>query len=56
MVWDEANLIVERLNAEEITRANLLVSAISANLGKDGKKAFDGLIKQLNVSVEPYED
>jgi hypothetical protein len=56
MVWDEANLVSERWNSEEITRANLLLSAISANLGKAGKSQFDKNIKQLNISVEPYED
>jgi hypothetical protein len=56
MVWDESNLVVERLNGEEITRANLLRTAISANLGKDGQKSFDKLIKQLNIETQPYED
>lgn len=56
MVWDEANLVVERINADEVTRASLLVAAISANLGKEGQKNFDKLIKKLNIEVVPYED
>lgn len=56
MVWDEANLVAERLNGAEITRANLLQAAISSNLGKAGKASFDKLVKQLNIETKPYED
>lgn len=56
MLWDEANLALERVNHEEIIRANLILLAISANLGKDGKKAFDTQLKSLSFETRPYED
>lgn len=56
MVWDEANLIIERENGRMITEANLIRLAISANLGKDGDRQFQKAIKPLNITVAPYED
>jgi len=55
-VWDEANLVNERLSLAEVTRANLLLVAISANLGKEGHREFNKRIRMMTFEVVPYED
>lgn len=48
MVWEEAQIVVERSNQEEASRATLLNSAVGALLSKDGQKAFKKVLKELN--------
>lgn len=49
MLLDEFCLVIERLNAAEVTRATLLQSAISSVLSKKGGKVFDKTVKNLNI-------
>ncbi len=47
MVWDEARLVVERLNGLESTRAVLLQMAVSSLFSKEGGRAFKMTIERL---------
>lgn len=47
-VVDEAELVVERLNGFEATRAILIQSAMASVHTKEGGKEFKKLIKKLN--------
>lgn len=47
MVWDETNLVVDRLNGQEATRAVLLQMAVSSVLSKEAGKKFDKMIKRM---------
>lgn len=49
MVEDEANLVVERLNGMEITRATLLQQAVHGILSKSARTNFDNQIRSLNI-------
>jgi hypothetical protein len=40
MVWDEARIVVKRLNGLEVTQAVLVQLAIGAALSKEGAKEF----------------
>jgi len=53
MVWDEANLIIERVNAMEVTRGTLMQLAISSILSKKAGKEFEKLMISLNVETKP---
>lgn len=46
-VWDEASLIVERLNGMALTQAILIQKAVSSLLSKEGAKDFTDTIKRL---------
>jgi len=50
MIWDEARLVVERLNGAYATEAILVQSAIASALSKDGAKEFKKTISRLNDS------
>lgn len=55
MLLDEYNLVVERINGLEVTRATLLQLAVSSVLSKKAGKVFDKQIKRLTVETEAYE-
>jgi hypothetical protein len=47
LLWDEAALVIDRVNALEVTRATLVKLAISAALTKEGGKAFRKVASDL---------
>ncbi len=51
MLFDEHNLVVERLNGLEVTRATLTRLAVSAILVKQAGRQFDKIIASLNVET-----
>lgn len=53
MVWDEAALVQERINAQTITEAQLMKLAVEGILSKGSRRQFSKLVKQLNVEVKP---
>jgi len=53
MVYDEANLVTERINTKIITEAELIKLAVLGILSKSARKQFSKLIKQINVVVKP---
>lgn len=55
MLLDEHNLVVERLNGLEVTRATLLQLAVSSILSKKAGKEFDKNIATLNIETFAYE-
>lgn len=48
MVWDEAQIVVDRLNGMETTRAIMTQMAVASLLSAKGGKEFRKLIKGLN--------
>lgn len=46
-IWDECQLIVERINNEKVTEAILIQSAVASLLSKEGGKQFSKLVKRL---------
>lgn len=46
-VWDESNLVAQRFNNQEATKAILLEMAVSSVLSKEGGKEFDKMIKRM---------
>ena len=48
MLWDEAALVVERLNTAEVTRAALLQMAVSSMFSKEAAKEFKKVTKSLS--------
>lgn len=48
MVWDESQLVVERLNRDHATSATLMQLAVVSVLSKDGAREFKKTIKKLN--------
>lgn len=53
MVYDEANLVTERINTKIITEAELMKLAVLGILSKAARKQFSKLVKQINVVVKP---
>ena len=49
MVWEEALLVVERLNQVAVTEALFVQMAVSSLLSKDGAKQFSKLVKRLTL-------
>lgn len=47
-VWEEAELVVERLNREAATQATVLHAAYAATQTKKGSQHFNKLVKRLN--------
>lgn len=47
MVWEEAQIVVNRWNQEEASRAALLNKAVAALLSKNGGQAFKKTLKEL---------
>lgn len=47
MVWEEAQIVVERVNQEEASRTALLQIAGSAVMSKDGAKLLKKVLKEL---------
>lgn len=50
-VIDEAAIVAERLNTEEVTRATLIKLAISATLSKEGGKLWVRQLDSLDVTT-----
>lgn len=50
MVWDEASLVVSRINRAHATDALLIQLAVGAVLSKKGAQEFSKQIKRLNGS------
>jgi hypothetical protein len=55
MVWDESNLVIERVNNATVTEANLLQHAIGSVLSKKSRTEFTKMIKSLNVETRPFD-
>ena len=47
MVWEEAQIVVERVNHEEASRTALLQIAGSAVMSKEGSKLLKKVLKEL---------
>lgn len=47
MVWEEARIVVERINQEEASRTTLLHAAAAAVMSKKGGQALKKLLKEL---------
>ena len=47
MVWEEALLVVERLNGVAVTEAVFLQMAVSSLFSKQGAKEFSKVVKRL---------
>lgn len=56
MVWDESNLVIERLNGATVTEANLLQHAVHGILSKKSRSHFQKMIKALNVETRPFDN
>lgn len=52
MVWDEAQIVVDRLNGMEATRAVLIQMAMTTMFSKDGGREFRKLITRLSGDGE----
>jgi len=55
MLMDEHALVVERLNAAEVTQAQLVRLAISASLSKDGFKLWKKQVEALDAATKARE-
>ncbi len=55
MLLDEHNIVVERLNGLEVTRATLTRLAVSAILSKQAGREFDKSIASLNIETYAHE-
>ena len=55
MLYDESNIVIERVNGGIITEAQLIQMAIGSILSKGSRKQFSKTIKELNVSTKPHE-
>lgn len=47
MLWDESNLVVDRFNREEASKAVLLRMAVSSIFSEDGGKEFHSRIDKM---------
>lgn len=47
MVWEEAEIVVERINQQEASRTTLLHAAGAAVMSKKGAQALKKLLKEL---------
>lgn len=47
MVWEEAQIVVERVNHEEASRTALLQIAGSAVMSKEGAKLLKNILKDM---------
>lgn len=54
MLWDEHNIVIERLNSITITEANLLQHAVHGILSKKSREHFGKMIKSMNVETRPF--
>jgi hypothetical protein len=48
VLWQEAQVVRERINARIVTDAVMIDSAIAANLSKPGRKQFAKTLKDLS--------
>ena len=53
MLYDESQIVIERINGQTITEATLIQTAVSSIISKGGRKQFSKLVKSLNVEVSP---
>lgn len=53
MLEEEALLVIERLNGLEVTRGNILQTAIGSILSSKARTAFKKLIEGLSIRVGP---
>lgn len=53
MLEDEAFLVIERLNGMEVTRGNILQTAIGSILSSKARGAFKKIMEGLNFQVGP---
>ncbi len=49
MVWIESQLVVERINQEEASRAVVMQATVGSLLGKNGQKHFKKILKELKT-------
>lgn len=47
LVWDEASMVISRINGMMATEAVLLQTAVSSILSKESGEHFNKLVKQL---------
>lgn len=47
MVWDEATIVVDRLNRIAAQEATLTQMAVASLFSKDGRKQFTKMIKEI---------
>jgi hypothetical protein len=55
MLLDEHNLVLERLNGLEVTRATLLRLAVSSVLSKKAGEQFDKTVAGLSFETVAHE-
>lgn len=56
MLYDEANLVVERVNGRIVTEAHLLQSAVQSILSTEASKEFTKRINGLSIEVRAIPD
>lgn len=56
MLWDESNLVIERVNGATVTEANLLQHAIGSILSKKSGTHFQKMIRDINVETRLIDD
>jgi hypothetical protein len=55
MLWDESNLVIERVNGRIVTEASLLQFAVNSILCKKSRTEFSKMIQSLNVETRPFD-
>lgn len=55
MVYDEANLVIERVNNRLALEASLRQQAVASILSKNGRKSFTKRLNELNVESRPVQ-
>lgn len=55
MLYDESNIVIERINGRIITEAQLVQMAAGSIMSKGTRKQFSKTVKELNVSTKPHE-
>jgi len=53
MLEDESLLVIERLNGMEVTRGNILQTAIGSILSAKSRASFKKIIESINVRAGP---
>lgn len=49
MLYDEANLVIERINGQTVTEGLLIQRAVMSMLSTAGQKAFNTMVDSLQV-------
>lgn len=55
MLWDESNLVTERLNSQQVTNTTLLQSAVHSILSKKAATELKKSIGSLNIETRARE-